>query len=163
MQTAVYYNITMQNIRDVKLKDFHQISLISHQCFLPQERTPSWKLKKRIQNSSVFQVLEDENQIRSYICAIKVMESDIQAKCQRTKDEENGDSLLILSLATRKEFQSMGYASKLLENIEKQVKNGQMKNIILLSREDRISFYQQHGFNNEGSPIKEWYLMKKTI
>lgn len=77
----------------------------------------------------------------------------------------NGDWLMIFSVVTDGNERGKGYASRVMKQVIKDMKELGKKGIVLTCKETLISFYEQFGYINEGKSKSVhgnavWYQMR---
>ena len=119
-----------------KISDIEQIYLIEEQNYKFPWSKKSFEEEIKIseRKKGFFLVLKIGDKIIGYIC------------CRKIIDEVN-----IINISIKKEFQSTGYGSKLLNTVLKNIEKENVKNVYLEVRESNIvaqKLYQKFGFKN---------------
>ncbi len=157
-----YYNGKDMNIRQVSLQDLQVLCEIDYHAFSKNREDSKKKIRKRILNpSSLFLGLEKEGQLVAFVYG-EEMPSFLS---ERRKEK---DFFFLSSLACEKKERGNGYGSLLLKGFEKEIKKRGKKGILLLCRKPLLSYYERHGYQNEGlfvvdSKGQDWYLNRKEI
>ncbi len=154
------------NIRQVSLQDLQVLCEIDSHAFQEGRKSSKKKIRKRISNpSSLFLGLEKEGRLIAFLYGEEI---PLLLSKRMTERKIDRDFFYLSSLACQKKEEGHGYGSLLLEEFEKEIKRSGKKGILLLCRKPLLSYYEKHGYQNEGlflidSKKQEWYLNRKEI
>ncbi len=149
------------------IKYLEELNHLEHACFSKNEFCPKEKLKKRLRSfPSHFYLIKENNHIVAYLSGFCNDEERFSSThFLSTKiHSEKGKNFFLLSLCCLKSFRKRGYASLLLKTLREDMK--EKENILLLCKEDRISFYERFGYQKDGFVLKnseDWYEMRLNL
>lgn len=153
-------------IRKATLKDSQSILEIQARCFPKEECCFPSKMKKRIELFPFFYVLEENNQIISYLAAFysPIDGVPFSSLNQIQSLPETSECVILLSLATKKSCQRKKYGQQiLLYFLLKMSKLN--KKVFVVCNKEMISFYKKYHFDYHGKehtsfPNKVWYELE---
>lgn len=161
----------MVKIRNVEPRDLLEVLVIENQCFTKEEAATREAFEKRIERiPDSFFVAEKDSHIVGLVNG-PVIEQPFITDDLFSEIKENpaaGGHQSILGLAVAPAFQHRGIASALLAHLEKSAKAKERETITLTCKERLISFYEGHGYTNQGESNSQhggvkWYNMTKSL
>ena len=158
-------------IRHAVLQDLEIISELENACFPESEAASEKDLYHRIQVfPENFWIMEFGGRI---ISMINGMVTDIQNLTDEMYENadmhnKNGAWQMLFSVVTHPDFQKMGYAGLLMNQVIQDSVKANRKGIVLTCKEKFVGFYEKFGFVNEGISASVhgntvWYQMRKTF
>lgn len=158
-------------IRHAVLQDLEIISELENACFPESEAASEKDLYHRIQIfPENFWIMELGGRI---ISMINGMVTDIQNLTDEMYENadmhnKNGAWQMLFSVVTHPDFQKMGYAELLMNQVIQDSVKANRKGIVLTCKEKFVGFYEKFGFVNEGISASVhgnavWYQMRKTF
>ena len=145
-------------IRFASLADLEAITELETQCFPEAEAATRESFEKRLMVfPNHFWVLEEEGKIISAINGFTTNTPLLRDEMYANADlhNEEGAWQMIFGIATLPEYRGRGYARKLLEQVISDSKAQERKGIVLACKNERIKFYEQFGFINEGKSMSK--------
>ena len=155
------------NIREAKVSDLQRCNEIESTSFLASEAASKESILNRINTyAKGFIVLENEKEIIGFINAgatDNVELSDEEFK-QLIGHDENGKSIVVMSVVVHKDYQHLGYAGILINAFIDKMKLMNKKDIYLICKEELILMYEKFCFINIGKSDSThggaaWYEM----
>lgn len=153
-------------IRKATLKDAQSIIEIQAHCFPKDESCSPQKMKKRIKSFPFFYVLEENNQIISYLAAFfsPVPGIKFSSLNQIKSLPETSEYVILLSLATNKPHQKMKYGQQILLYFLLKMSKSNNK-VYVVCKKEMIPFYEKYHFSYRGIkhnsfPNKVWYELE---
>ena len=111
--------------------------------------------------------MEQGGKILSFINGPVTQEKDLMDKMYDDPNfcEDEGGWQMVFGVVTHPKHQHQGLASRLMQRFIEEAKAERRKGIVLTCKEEKITFYEQFGFRNEGisSSIHggvAWYQMR---
>lgn len=158
-------------IRHAVLQDLEIISELENACFPESEAASEKDLYHRIQIfPENFWIMELGGRI---ISMINGMVTDIQNLTDEMYENadmhnKNGAWQMLFSVVTHPDFQKMGYAELLMNQVIQDSVKANRKGIVLTCKEKFVGFYEKFGFVNEGISASVhgnavWYQMRKKL
>lgn len=158
-------------IRHAVLQDLEIISELENACFSESEAASEKDLYRRIQVfPGNFWIMELGGKI---ISMINGMVTDIQNLTDVMYENadmhnKNGAWQMLFSVVTHPDFQKMGYAGLLMNQVIQDSVKANRKGIVLTCKKKLVGFYEKFGFVNEGISASVhgntvWYQMRKTL
>ena len=158
-------------IRHAVLQDLEIILELENACFPESEAASEKDLYHRIQVfPENFWIMEFGGRI---ISMINGMVTDIQNlidEMYKNADmhNKNGAWQMLFSVVTHPDFQKMGYAGLLMNQVIQDSVKANRMGIVLTCKEKFVGFYEKFGFVNEGISASVhgntvWYQMRKTF
>ncbi|UCZ54953.1 GNAT family N-acetyltransferase [Bacillus shivajii] len=161
----------MLTIRNVNDEDLPVLIHIENQCFTEEEAATEEAFKQRIQQiPDSFFVAEKNSEVAGYIngpvIQTRYITDDLFTNI--IKNPTHGHHQSILGLAVSPKFQREGVARALLQHLDKEASAKSRETITLTCKGNLISFYEKHGYVNEGVSDSThggvvWYNMSKMI
>ncbi|WP_066304094.1 GNAT family N-acetyltransferase [Bacillus sp. FJAT-29814] len=161
----------MLNIRNVKIEDLHEITIIESLCFPTEEAATKEAFEKRIALiPDSFFVAELEGVIVGFVNG-PVIETPFITDDLFREIKDNpltGGHQSVLGIAVTPHFQTRGVAAALLAHLEDSARLKKRKTITLTCKEDLIGFYEKFGYINMGVSNSEhggvtWYNLVKML
>lgn len=158
-------------IRHAVLQDLEMISELENSCFPKSEAASEKDLYHRIQVfPENFWLMEHGGRI---ISMINGMVTDISKLTDEMYENanmhnKNGAWQMLFSVVTHPDFQKMGYARRLMNQVIQDSVKANRKGIVLTCKERLVGFYEKFGFVNEGISASVhgntvWYQMRKAL
>ena len=170
---TLYGRLTSKNekIRTASIADLDEISQLEASCFPEAEaatkETFRWRLNAY---PSHFWVLEQDGKIISFINGPVTEEQDLMDEMYEDPAfcKENGKWQMVFGVVTHPFFQHQGCASRLMNQFILHAKEEGKSGIVLTCKKEKISFYEQFGFKNEGLSTSThggvpWYQMRLSF
>lgn len=153
-------------IRHAVFQDLEIISELENACF-PESKDLYHHIQIFTEN---FWIMELGGRI---ISMINGMVTDIQNLTDEMYENadmynKNGAWQMLFSVVTHPDFQKMGYAELLMNQVIQDSVKANRKGIVLTCKEKFVGFYEKFGFVNEGISASVhgnavWYQMRKTF
>lgn len=158
-------------IRHAVLQDLEIISELENACFPESEAASEKDLYHRIQVfPENFWIMELGSRIISMINGMVTDIQDLTDEMYENADmhNKNGAWQMLFSVVTHPDFQKMGYAGLLMNQVIQDSVKANRKGIVLTCKEKLVGFYEKFGFVNEGISSSEhgnvvWYQMRKKL
>lgn len=158
-------------IRHAVLQDLEIISELENACFPESEAASEKDLYHRIQVfPENFWIMELGSRIISMINGMVTDIQDLTDEMYENADmhNKNGAWHMLFSVVTHPDFQKMGYAGLLMNQVIQDSVKANRKGIVLTCKEKLVGFYEKFGFVNEGISSSEhgnvvWYQMRKKL
>lgn len=158
-------------IRHAVLQDLEMISELENACFPESEAASEKDLYYRIQVfPENFWIMELGGRITSMINGMAVDIPNLLDEMYQNANmhNENGAWQMLFSVVTHPDFQKMGYAGLLMNQVIYDSIKANRKGIVLTCKEKLVGFYEKFGFVNEGISASVhgntvWYQMRKTL
>lgn len=157
--------------RNVKLEDLEQLYFLENTGFTKEEAATEHAFLHRIHTiSDTFIVVEDNEIIVGYVngpvISTPFITDDLFDKT--LPNPPKGGHQSILGLVVHPNYQKLGIASLLLQEIEKRAIQQQRISITLTCKKELISFYEKNGYKNQGVANSQhggvvWYNMNKLL
>ena len=170
---TLYGRLTSKNekMRTASIADLDEISQLEASCFPESEaatkETFRWRLNAY---PSHFWVLEQDGKIISFINGPVTEEQDLMDEMYEDPAfcKENGKWQMVFGIVTHPSFQHQGCASRLMNQFILHAKEEGKSGIVLTCKKEKISFYEQFGFKNEGLSTSThggvpWYQMRLSF
>ncbi|MCH6264547.1 MULTISPECIES: GNAT family N-acetyltransferase [Neobacillus] len=161
----------MLNIRNVKMEDLSEITIIESLCFPIEEAATkeTFEMRIRVIPDSFF-VAERKGAIVGFVNGPVIETPYITDDLFREikANPLTGGHQSVLGIAVTPHFQTRGVAAALLAHIEEAATAKKRETITLTCKEDLIGFYEKFGYNNMGVSKSEhggviWYNMVKKL
>ena len=158
-------------IHHAVLQDLEMISELEKVCFPESEAASEKDLYHRIQVfPENFWLMEQNGRIISMINGMVTDIPDLLDEMYENADmhNKNGAWQMLFSVLTHPDFQKMGYAGLLMNQVIQDSVKADRKGIVLTCKERLVGFYEKFGFVNEGISAsvhgnKVWYQMRKKL
>lgn len=158
-------------IRHAVLQDLEIISELENACFLESEAASEKDLYHRIQVfPENFWIMELGGKIISMINGMVTDIQNLTDEMYKNADmhNKNGAWQMLFSVVTHPDFQKIGYAELLMNQVIQDSVKANRKGIVLTCKEKFVGFYEKFGFVNEGISASVhgnavWYQMRKTF
>lgn len=170
---TLYGRLTSKNekMRTASIADLDEISQLEASCFPEAEaatkETFRWRLNAY---PSHFWVLEQDGKIISFINGPVTEEQDLMDEMYEDPAfcKENGKWQMVFGVVTHPFFQHQGCASRLMNQFILHAKEEGKSGIVHTCKKEKISFYEQFGFKNEGLSTSihggvPWYQMRLSF
>ena len=159
------------NIRQVQPADLDASFWVESECFLPSEAASRDRIQQRIQTfPRGFLVAELDSQIVGHVNSGALDHDDITDEDFKALigHKEDGDNIVIFSLAVLPQYQGVGIGQRLMEKFSEAAIAMQKQKILLLCKADLISYYEKIGFKSRGLSQSrhggfEWFEMEKKL
>ncbi|MFJ7971684.1 GNAT family N-acetyltransferase [Psychrobacillus sp. NPDC096389] len=156
-------------LRNVQTTDLEQLLCIENEGFSKEEAATKEAFIERIQLiADSFIVAEKNEEILGYINGPIIHQPYITDDLfeEIKENPKTGGYQSILGLAVSKKARNQGIAKVLLEKMEELVKENEREGITLTCKQELISFYEKHGFDNHGLSESQhggvsWYNLVK--
>lgn len=158
-------------IRLANMEDLDAVTELEACCFPPAEAAPREAFAERLAVfADCFWLMFQDGEAVSMINGMMSEErflSDAMYEKASMHDPE-ADWLMVFGVLTRPEHQGKGCASRLMRHVIKDVKSRGKKGLVLTCKEEKITFYEQFGFANEGKSDSDhggavWYQMRLKL
>lgn len=159
------------NIRLATIRDLDAIAELEKKCFPAAEAASRDSFEKRLQRfADHFWILEENGLMISLINGMTtdrpVLDDEMYADAGL--HDEQGDWQMIFGVETDPEYQGKGYASVLMKHVIEDCRAQGRKGVVLTCKKEKVSFYEQFGFVDEGESASEhggavWYEMRITF
>ncbi len=161
----------MLDIRNATLQDLDQIASLEAACFPEKEAADKDTLYHRLMMyPNHFWLLERDGQLVAMVDGPVVDEDKLtdEMYADPSFHDESGPYQMIFGLMTRPDMRKKGYASILLKEVLKDCREDSRKAVILTCKEERIPYYENLGFTNEGLSDsvhgdEKWYQMRHDL
>ena len=155
-------------IRTATIADLNEICQLEGLCFPPAEAASRDAFKWRLlAYPTHFWVLEQGGKILSFINGPVTQEKDLIDEMYDDPNfcDEEEEWQMIFGVVTHPKYQHQGLASRLMLRFIEEAKVERRKGIVLTCKEEKITFYEQFGFRNEGISSSvhggvAWYQMR---
>ncbi len=140
-------------IRKANINDLDAVTLVESESFPKEEAARREDFEKRLKiYPNHFWVLELDGRI---ISLINGMITNDETKHDELLENpqlhnENGKWLIVFGVATSPDYRKKGYAKALMNKVIEDTKLEKRKGIVLICKDELISFYEQFGFVYEG-------------
>jgi len=161
----------MLKIRNAAIKDLSEAVEVEHLCFSKEEAATKESTEQRIRLIPDSYFVAEENGviiglINGPVIKTKFITDDLFKNIQ--ENPAAGGHQSILGLAVDPKHQKRGIAASLLQHLEKEAAAKKRETITLTCKENLISFYEKHGYYNNGVSSSEhggitWYNMSKKL
>ncbi|MDD3401845.1 MAG: N-acetyltransferase [Hespellia sp.] len=158
-------------IRTATIADLETISKIEAKCFPPAEAaSPESFMQRLTYYPNHFWLLEDDgiavSCMNGFVTNVPMLRDEMYANA--SQHDENGSWQMIFGVMTLPEYQSKGYAAKLMEQVITDCRMQGRKGIVLTCKNELIKFYEQFGYINEGQSMSKhggvsWNEMRLTF
>jgi len=156
----------MYNIRNVTSSDLEQVTALEKICFPPAEAASKEAFAYRIGAfPERFFVAEEEGRIIGLIngCASNQM-TITDDLFEPQGHEPDGKNQMIFGLAVHPDCQRQGIGTVMMEHMISFCKRTSMERVILTCKEEKISYYERFGYENQGISVSThggvvWYDM----
>ena len=158
-------------IRMVEPDDLTACHTIEARCFPPSEAAWTTSLQARINTyPEGFLVAERDGTIVGQVNSGSTHKNDISDEefKQLIGHDPDGENIVIFSLSVLPEFQKKGVGSRLLNNFVEQARELGKSKVMLLCKENFVSYYSGHGFENDGVSNSThggatWHVMTRPL
>jgi ribosomal protein S18 acetylase RimI-like enzyme len=158
-------------IRNVTAHDLDACFNVESQCFLLSEAASREKIKKRIKVfPQGFLVAELNGNVIAHINSGSTDNEDItdEAFKELVGHDNNGQNIVIFSLAVLPNFQKKGIARQLMARFVEQSRKLKKKKIMLICKSELIGYYQNYGFSYTGESASthggfKWHEMYLSV
>lgn len=155
-------------IRTATIADLDEISQLEALCFPPAEAASRDAFKWRLlAYPTHFWVLEQGGKILSFINGPVTQEKDLKDEMYDDPNfcNEEGEWQMVFGVVTHPKHQHQGLASRLMLRFIEEAQIERRKGIVLTCKEEKITFYEQFEFKNEGISSSvhggvAWYQMR---
>ena len=155
-------------IRTATIADLEEISQLEGLGFPPAEAASRDAFKWRLlAYPNHFWVLEQGGKILSFINGPVTQEKDLTDEMYDDPNfcDDKGGWQMVFGVVTHPKHQHQGLASRLMQRFIEEAKIERRKGIVLTCKEEKITFYEQFGFRNEGISSSvhggvTWYQMR---
>ncbi len=155
-------------IRHALIDDVRELAGIEEASYPKEEGASEKSIRKRIEKfPDCFWIMDNNEKIVTFINGMLTDREDLCDEMYDKPDmhDVNGDWLMIFSVVTDGDERGNGYASRVMKQVIKDMKESGKKGIVLTCKETLISFYEQFGYINEGKSKSVhgnavWYQMR---
>lgn len=159
--------MTEYTIRMVDPDDLTACHTIEARCFPPAEAAWTSSLRDRIEMyPEGFLVAEKNGRVVGQVNSGSTHKDDISDEefKKLIGHDPDGKNIVIFSLSVLPEFQKEGIGGTLLNTFVQQARDMGKTKVMLLCKEDFVSYYTRHGFENGGISNSshggaQWHMM----
>lgn len=140
-------------IREALSTDLERIACIENICFPPTEAASYQSLKERLAVfKESFIVAEHQGEIVGFVngCITNQDKLTDELYASTKLHDDNAPCQMVFGLAVHPDFQRKGIAGLLMQKFIEQAKRRNKKLINLTCKKERIAFYEQFGYQDEG-------------
>ena len=140
-------------IRMAEPDDLTACHTIESNCFPASEAALTSSIHKRINEyPEGYLVAELDGKVVGQVNSGATDKEDITDEefKQLIGHDPEGKNMVIFSLSVLPEFQRRGIADQLMTTFIKQARKLEKKSVLLLCKDDLISYYSRHGFTDNG-------------
>ena len=156
-------------IRNTTVQDAKGMYDVETACFSESEAATLEAIKERLELfPEICFVSEENNEIVGFINGAISTFDTISDEFFEEMKRDDGENVLIFSLAVHPEHQRKGYGRKLLDQLIKQSKSLNKSKIVLTCKAHKVDYYASFGFENDGIADSthggsKWYSMSMTL
>lgn len=160
----------MYKIRNVTLSDLESVTALEKNCFPAAEAATKQAFAYRIKTfPERFFAAEEAGEIIGIVNGCASSQETITDDLYEPQGhEKNGKNQMIFGLAVAPQYQGKGIGTALMEHMIAFCRATSMERVILTCKEEKISYYERFGFQNQGISASThggvvWYDMVLTL
>lgn len=164
-------NEIKETVRLAGMDDLDLVTGLEADCFPPAEAAPKESFAKRLERFAdcfwlLFRNGEAVSMINGMMSDEPILTDAMYADA--SMHDPDGSWFMVFGVLTRPDCQGQGCASRLMRQVIADVKARGKKGLVLTCKEEKITFYEQFGFENEGLSQSDhggavWYQMRLYV
>lgn len=159
-------------VRTASMADLEQIVLVEATCFPAAEAAGHEEFRQRLKHyPNHFWLMFDGDKLISFVDGFVTNSADLtdEMYADASLHNEAGQWQMIFGVNTLPEYRCHGYAGQLIRRAISDAKDQGRKGLVLTCKPEKVAYYLQFGFQNEGISKNSthggavWHQMRLTF